>query len=29
MNLKLNLKGTPHWFQNVPGPIDYYAVKVR
>ncbi len=22
-------KGTPHWFQNVPGPIDYYAVKVR
>jgi glc operon protein GlcG len=22
-------KGTPHWFQSVPGPIDYYAVKVR
>ncbi|HVT10613.1 MAG TPA: heme-binding protein [Polyangia bacterium] len=22
-------KGTPHWFQHVPGPIDYYAVKVR
>jgi glc operon protein GlcG len=22
-------KGTPHWFQTVPGPIDYYAVKVR
>jgi glc operon protein GlcG len=22
-------KGTPHWFQAVPGPIDYYAVKVR
>jgi glc operon protein GlcG len=22
-------KGVPHWFQAVPGPIDYYAVKVR
>ena len=22
-------KGVPHWFQTVPGPIDYYAVKVR
>jgi len=22
-------KGTPHWFQTVPGPIDYYAVKVH
>jgi len=22
-------KGIPHWFQDVPGPIDYYAVKVR
>jgi glc operon protein GlcG len=22
-------KGTPHWFQSVPGPIDYYAVKVH
>jgi glc operon protein GlcG len=22
-------KGTPHWFEKVPGPIDYYAVKVH
>jgi glc operon protein GlcG len=22
-------KGTPHWFQKVSGPIDYYAVKVH
>lgn len=22
-------KGTPHWFESVPAPIDYYAVKVR
>jgi glc operon protein GlcG len=22
-------KGTPHWFQAVPGPLDYYAVKVH
>lgn len=21
--------GTPHWFQNVSGPFDYYVVKVR
>lgn len=21
--------GTPHWFKDVPGPIDYYVVKVR
>jgi len=21
--------GTPHWFQQVPGPFDYYVVKVR
>ncbi len=22
-------KGVPHWFQTVPGPINYYAVKVH
>ena len=22
-------KGTPHWFQEVKGPFDYYVVKVR
>jgi glc operon protein GlcG len=22
-------KGIPHWFQTVPGPMDYYAVKVH
>jgi glc operon protein GlcG len=22
-------KGVPHWFQDVPGPINYYVVKVR
>ena len=21
--------GTPHWFKDVPGPLDYYVVKVR
>ena len=21
--------GTPHWFQAVPGPFDYYVVKTR
>jgi glc operon protein GlcG len=21
--------GVPHWFKDVPGPITYYAVKVR
>jgi glc operon protein GlcG len=21
--------GTPHWFKNVPGPLNYYVVKVR
>jgi quercetin dioxygenase-like cupin family protein len=21
--------GVPHWFQEVPGPINYYVVKVR
>jgi glc operon protein GlcG len=21
--------GTPHWFESVPGPLDYYAVKVH
>ena len=21
--------GTPHWFKEVPGPINYYVVKVR
>jgi len=21
--------GTPHWFKEVNGPIDYYVVKVR
>ncbi len=21
--------GVPHWFKDVPGPIDYYVVKVR
>jgi glc operon protein GlcG len=21
--------GVPHWFKNVPGPVTYYAVKVR
>jgi len=21
--------GTPHWFQEVPGPLTYYVVKVR
>jgi glc operon protein GlcG len=21
--------GTPHWFKDVPGPFDYYVVKVR
>lgn len=22
-------RGTPHWFQEVPGPVLYYVVKVR
>jgi glc operon protein GlcG len=22
-------KGTPHWFQEVSGPFNYYVVKVR
>ncbi|MGH9669337.1 MAG: heme-binding protein [Terriglobales bacterium] len=22
-------KGTPHWFQEIKGPFDYYVVKVR
>ena len=21
--------GVPHWFEEVPGPLDYYVVKVR
>jgi hypothetical protein len=21
--------GTPHWFQDVEGPLNYYVVKVR
>jgi glc operon protein GlcG len=21
--------GVPHWFKEVPGPLDYYVVKVR
>jgi glc operon protein GlcG len=21
--------GVPHWFREVPGPLDYYVVKVR
>jgi mannose-6-phosphate isomerase-like protein (cupin superfamily) len=21
--------GVPHWFRDVPGPLDYYVVKVR
>ena len=21
--------GTPHWFQDVKGPLNYYVVKVR
>ena len=21
--------GTPHWFENVKGPLTYYVVKVR
>jgi glc operon protein GlcG len=21
--------GVPHWFKDVPGPLDYYVVKVR
>ena len=21
--------GTPHWFKEVPGPLNYYVVKVR
>jgi uncharacterized protein GlcG (DUF336 family) len=21
--------GTPHWFQEVSGPLNYYVVKVR
>jgi mannose-6-phosphate isomerase-like protein (cupin superfamily) len=21
--------GTPHWFKSVPGPLNYYVVKVR
>jgi mannose-6-phosphate isomerase-like protein (cupin superfamily) len=21
--------GTPHWFKDVPGPLNYYVVKVR
>ena len=21
--------GTPHWFKEVNGPIDYYVVKIR
>jgi hypothetical protein len=22
-------RGTPHWFKEVSGPINYYVVKVR
>ena len=22
-------RGTPHWFQDVTGPLNYYVVKVR
>ena len=22
-------RGVPHWFEQVPGPLDYYVVKVR
>jgi quercetin dioxygenase-like cupin family protein len=21
--------GTPHWFKEVPGPLNYYVVKAR
>ncbi len=21
--------GTPHWFKEVPGPLNYYMVKAR